>query len=660
MVKNKNKQQDRIEDNKPIIQIEGQTMIEANLIKEDNAEMDNNNALALDPEVKPVIKEKRKYNKKNKHATTNKDIVNNKDKEITESVVNNKEVDNGKIENNNTAETKVEDVNNINKDDTTVIAVDKSTKDNTIDEKHKDSDNSTGEPNNDVKKKNEQNNKVNNIHRHVNKKKKDIKEKVLVYSHENLDSILQSIINDEADNQELTKEITEELAKKNLNINLVVALFSDNTVSLEELKIFERMAITKACHKILGKEELNFERNFDDSDRLAYESYTSMEEIIKELRFEYIQRVDRYNYIGRISNEQIYKYMKSYLMRYNRLSQRAYKIKLMGTKNDPLRTIDVNQDNVDEMTGLIIDNDLEETQIILNIRLADDGENFEPNYKFVPLTIKVPDAEDPKKFKLYENLIPNIGTLIIKPEYNLSSPRFTTCEILDGYHRILSVIDAVEAYKNKNNGQYPDGGLDVRIVCRTLTEAQTFIGQIFKRADTKEEFLKGLKHDSYTDFIDLMVDKSKVLKRQTAISYDDHLIDKKLAYKTILVDSLALTNIPVQSDGKVRSLSQRMAKTIDIMVDLLMSKFDDDISRMKKESSLLDCNAFVGYFSIAHTLENIGDDSKLEEIAEKLYENSQEDEKFKKLQFKNKPNNYNYKDIYNYFANVVLEVYNVG
>jgi hypothetical protein len=493
----------------------------------------------------------------------------------------------------------------------------------------------------------------------------ETRNEVMIYSQDNLNKELQDIINKQFKNKELIRNINMELAKKNLNTNLTAGLFEDGSVTVNKLSQTEKIAIAKATYETLKIEKVNYRNYFDDSDIIDYNGYMNVEKRITEIELNNLERIDEYNYIGRISYEQIYNYIKFVLFRYNKLSQRAYKTKSLGTKDGVTRVIDINQSNVDAMEELILEpkHKLEDTQIIVNIRLPEGDENFEPSYRFTSLAEMFPainkiDMSAKDKEELLKSLS-TIGTLKVKPNYEIDSPTFTVVDMLDGFHRMLAVYQAVETYKEQNNGAILQGGLDIRVVLRTLSEAQEIIRQIFQRADTNTEFLKGFEQGDYANFLNLVQENSAILRNQIAINFNEHLMNKTLTYKTILIDAIKLTDIPVEQKGKIRDISKKIADGIDEIIEYTKVKyFNDNLDEMKSNSHLLDCNMFVGYLAISNAMRVLNNYDMIDVIVDNLY--SIPDSELKKLKLKNSPNTCSYKDVYNYFTNLVMEVINVA
>lgn len=470
---------------------------------------------------------------------------------------------------------------------------------------------------------------------------------IIIYSQENLDKELKRVIDLEFKktiNKDLIKSVNVELASKNMNSNLTSALFLDGTVKINELSKEEKMAITKACYDTLKLERLNFEKYYSNDERIDYRSFNNTEEKIKEIILPLLRKVDNYNYVGTITYEQIYLYIKNYLFRYNKLSQRAFKTKSLGTKDESVRVIDLKQKNVTAMKKLALKGKLESTQVFINVRLPEGDEVFDPDYNF--------ESFD-------EDKLPDIGTLYVRPDYDLDSEKFTVAEILDGFHRMVAIYQAVEQYKTENNGAILQGSLDIRVVMRTLSEAQEIVRQIFERSDTNKEFIKGFRKGDDVDFLKLVEDNSNILKNEIALNFDEYKNSNTLTYKTILLDAIKLTEIPVEKKGLVRNMGQKMGSTIDELIETLKTVyFNDNLDEMKNNSLLLSCNMFVGYFAIANTMRIMNNYNIIDKVVESLYNTPRTE--LEKLKINRSPNSCSYKEIYGFFVNLTMEVSKVA
>lgn len=479
---------------------------------------------------------------------------------------------------------------------------------------------------------------------------------IIIKTTENLVKELQDIINIESarafeqrkENKEFIKQLNLELASKKLNPFLGTALL-DGTKMVEDANEMELIALTKVAYEYLRDDKgnkyktIDFDFWWEAEDKYKYDMFSSnITENLLQIKLDLIQRIDSKNYVGRISFSQIADFMKNNLMRYNIICQRAYKTKSIGTRGLSLRSIDLKKENVNEIEKLILKNKLEETQMILNVRLPEDDEDFDPDIKFVPFN---------------EKELSNIGTLLIRPDYNIDSKTFTTAEILDGYHRIKGICQAVERYRLEHNGKSPEGGLDIRIVCRTLTEGRNFISQIFKRSDTNFDSIKGYEQNEVTDFLDALIKNSEILRENVSVNYEDYTIESKLTYKSVLIDVVKeYMDVPLDSLGKSNKMARGISEKIDeIIFDISVKYFDDDLNKMKNNSNLLDANMFIGYFAIAEELLKYNR-YNLDEITDNLY--SLSDDEFKKLKINNKTTNR--KVVFDFFKKFIIGVMNVA
>jgi hypothetical protein len=100
-----------------------------------------------------------------------------------------------------------------------------------------------------------------------------------------------------------------------------------------------------------------------------------------------------------------------------------------------------------------------------------------------------------------------------------------------------------------------------------------------------------------------------------------------------------------------------MAKSIDSIINILKENyFDDDLEVMRDNSFLLTPNIFVGYLAIAYRVSELNKFYDYDKIADLLYCLTEDDVKDLKLNTKQ----YSYKNIYNYFYDLVGEVIKVA
>jgi hypothetical protein len=450
------------------------------------------------------------------------------------------------------------------------------------------------------------------------------------------ESAIKKIIRTEYKNKELIRHLNKEFSQKGLNEETPSGLF-EQTLQYETLIQEERIAFIKGSYEILQWEALKPQKVFSERQLVDYKVYMNADpnRNLKEMVLDGITEIDELNYTGRVEYSKCDLYISNVIWKYNPKTQRASTSKKLGTKEGYAREIDVNWEHVHEIADLILDNKFEDNQILINVLLTGDNE---PDKHFYPK-------------------IDNYGQLVVTTHYNTESENFTVMHILDGYHRILGAREAARRYREKY-GKEIEGALDIRVVLRTTEQAVDIIEQIFKRSDTRKDYKKAIKNDEYSKFIDMLGDKSTILNGQIETTYDECRIENTLTYKVILKDTIKnCTKIPVEKIGKVSTITTNMAKSIDSIINILKENyFDDDLEVMRDNSFLLTPNIFVGYLAIAYRVSELNKFYDYDKIADLLYCLTEDDVKDLKLNTKQ----YSYKNIYNYFYDLVGEVIKVA
>lgn len=450
------------------------------------------------------------------------------------------------------------------------------------------------------------------------------------------ESAIKKIIQKEYKNKALIRNLNKEFAEKGLNEEIPTGLF-EQTLQYETLTQEERIAFIKGSYEILEWEALKPQSVFTETQLVDYKVFMNADENknLKEMVLDGMTEIDGLNYTGRVDYYKCDLYISNVIWKYNPKTQRASISKKLGTRDGYAREIDVNWDHVHEIADLILKGKFEDNQILINVLLTGDNN---------------PD-------KTFLSKIDNYGRLIIKTHYDIEAENFTVMHILDGYHRILGAREAARRYREKY-GKEITGALDIRVVLRTTEQAIDIIDQIFKRSDTRRDFKKAIENDEYSKFVDMLGDKSAILNGQIETTYDECRIENSLTYKVILKDAVKnCTKIPVEKIGKVATLTTNMANSIDTIINILKENyFDDDLELMRDNSFLLSPNIFVGYLAIAYRISELNKFYNYDKIVELLYCLTEDDVKDLKLNNKQ----YNYKNIYNYFYDLVGEVIKVA
>lgn len=371
-----------------------------------------------------------------------------------------------------------------------------------------------------------------------------------------LNDLLRLILKKEVDNAELQKTANIYYAKKNLSMRTVACLF-DETKDIRELDETEKIALTFAFYEgfktgIINKniinnyEELNPINYFSNAALVRYNSFINEVDTIDSIKLNNYIMIDDFNYRGNITYKQIYDYRKNSLLLYNRATQRASKIVELGNSGEYVYQNSVDEKAVREIKEAILNNTFEESEIILNVRLVQDKE---PNFRPIE---KVNDIFD----------------INITPNYNYDSEKYTVVEILDGYHRILAIEQAV-AEHYKETGKWLENKIGVKLVLADEKRALRIVRQTFKRTATDEQYLKSIEQNDITEFVDKVIENSDILRNNVANTYEESLAFNKLTYKAIMNDVVKYLNIDVNKFSVKNFMSKKFSMSLDLLYNII-------------------------------------------------------------------------------------------
>ena len=400
----------------------------------------------------------------------------------------------------------------------------------------------------------------------INKVKSNIKKDI-----EELNVFLSKIIEKEVDNFKLQKELNKSFGKKGLNQRMVKCLFSGTKV-IADMSDIEKMTFADTCHKSLKDDNLNIVKYYSDMKVVEWSNYINISETIDEIYGEDFRKINSYEYHGDFPYKQVYDYMKNLLWLYYPSTQRSSKYREVN--NTMIREINVNKKAVNEISNLILDGKFESTEIILNCMI---------------LKGKTPQIKFDKMYK-------EIGDIIIKPNYDIDNDNYTICTILDGYHRIIGICKAVEIH-NEKTGEWLEGKISCKLVLADIVRAKRIVELVFKRTDDDKNWLKSLEQNDFTEFVDMVVSNSSVLKNNVADIYEQCNYSNKVTYKVILTDTVKKLNIDVANKSATLFAANDMAKFIDYMIDIIEETKKNDV---EFDKYYLLPNMFIGYLTMAY------------------------------------------------------------
>lgn len=389
-----------------------------------------------------------------------------------------------------------------------------------------------------------------------------------------LNDSLKEVFIKEVNNDTLLDALNKKFTKKNLNNKTIACLF-DETKEVEDLNLIEKIAITETIYALKKDEKFNVDLYYSDNDLMDYEGFVNHEKKIKDIEINNCIRIDDENYRGIISARQVYDYMNGMLIRYNKDTQRATKLKKIGTSDTYTRKISLNKKAVNEIAGLILANEFEESEIILNVRA---------------IKGKTPQL-------IFEEKQGNIGDLLITPNYDRSSKMTTYVEILDGFHRLNGYYNAVKMHYDKT-GEWLDRKLGVKIVVADYERAMRIISQVFKRTDTNKQFLKAIEKNDINKFADKLIEKSKVLNNNVTNDYSECIALGKRTHKMAISGAIEKLDINVTDIAVVTFKTKEMANYIDLLIKLIESR----IEGKEAYNHLLSPNMFILYTRLAYNL----------------------------------------------------------
>ena len=357
---------------------------------------------------------------------------------------------------------------------------------------------------------------------------------------EELQTEIRKIILKDFDNYELKRLLNKRYIEKGFNPKDITLLF-DEKKYIEEFDEMKTICISKALHEYYNNnEKLNPKRYYSVPTLEMYKNYIITSEVVDKIKINNVIQINQEEYIGILTYEDIYKYMNASMFCYTLSAQRQPTYKKMGDKYIAVPTID--DKAVNSIAETVLKEQLESTQIILSYIIDD---THIPKIKFNPF-------------------FENIGELIIEE----------VLSIIDGYHRVAGINLGVIKYLAET-GKYLNGYITVKILISDLAKARANVVQSFKRASTSEEYLRSITQDDKSNFLDKIINISKTLKDNIALTYEEAKALNKLTYRTLLLDIVDKMSIDFSNMSEVIIKSKKISEQFDILYDFLK---DEDLN----------------------------------------------------------------------------------
>lgn len=357
---------------------------------------------------------------------------------------------------------------------------------------------------------------------------------------EELQTEIRKIILKDFDNYELKRLLNNRYIEKGFNPKDITLLF-DEKKYIEEFDEMKTICISKALYEYYNNnEKLNPKRYYSVPTLEMYKNYIITSEVVDKIKINNVIQINQEEYIGILTYEDIYKYMNASMFCYTLSAQRQPTYKKMGDKYVAVPTID--DKAVNSIAETVLKEQLESTQIILSYIIDD---THIPKIKFNPF-------------------FENIGELIIEE----------VLSIIDGYHRVAGINLGVIKYLAET-GKYLNGYITVKILISDLAKARANVVQSFKRASTSEEYLRSITQDDKSNFLDKIINISKTLKDNIALTYEEAKALNKLTYRTLLLDIIDKMSIDFSNMSEVIIKSKKISEQFDILYDFLK---DEDLN----------------------------------------------------------------------------------
>lgn len=460
-------------------------------------------------------------------------------------------------------------------------------------------------------------------------------EKIMSMTH--LEEVLETQIDKNRINMNLRKNITTEFAKKGLNIEIPQMLFEDN-IQVSQLNKYELMAITISMYeglnniRILNPSSYFSTNELDEYKLMVVAPETKIEEVI----FENVIKINDTSYITTTTAKDTVDRVDNKLYGYNKALQRPPVEVKMG--RSIVKKIAVNKENIDDLMNRFLSRDKEGN----------------PVHDYVPLpttiSLAILDEGTPLDVKFIGN--GNVGKLVIRPKFIGENP--TKLFINDGFHRIQALVKAYKKYY-KETGKELDVSLGVIINIAPAYKMKQLVVDSMKVTLPKDIELQNMTPNSNNRFIDMLINKSEVLKNRVADSVNkikgtDYVTGRDLLNAVIPM----CENLELKDDIGMAICSKKCANIIDLIYKRLETVYGSNFKKTYFYGGL----SMTMYMAIANSLINRKDYK--EDIIRILDELEKEEKDnnsiLKNTSTKLSSNKKNVKELFDYFttmANVI-------
>jgi hypothetical protein len=377
-------------------------------------------------------------------------------------------------------------------------------------------------------------------------------------SRDKLEFELREVLNDIRHDKNIINKVNGILSNNNVKIGFLNELLVRDII--EEIDTLLLCILSISLYTVLGQERINPEVYFNppEMDKAKqYQGEEDFEEITFPIVLENVIRVgsSEKDFCTSMPVQLIAQWDKSKILNYNHDTQRSPMQTLV--RGEIIKRPKVNYRSVNQISNLMIRGKYKPDKISLNI-LFDGNDEIEYDDKNNTLTIY----------------------------------KCTQIDILDGFHRDLGLIKALETNPNI------DLSLEVAIKNYTTSEAKEYFAQINTINRVSSQRLKQLRNDRISDQIVTELEKTEEFKLK--ISSEDKVSGRFGELTTFITLSDAIDQVFKPKTRKdLIDLSAHLLDFFGYMFGTFPDEFKNKIIEVREKSWINHPNIFPGYIVLA-------------------------------------------------------------
>jgi len=371
--------------------------------------------------------------------------------------------------------------------------------------------------------------------------------------------------------------IINNLSRRGYELGYISSVLEGNVV-FDSLDLMDLGVFALEIHKITDDNLINPKKYFEDIEleRITGYKIGLEQDVLKyPVVFEDVRRVAHNIWHVIVSAEFIAQLGRSNMLNYEFKTQREPKT--IETKDGIILTPSINPKSVIEITDEILKKTFKPNTLTFNIPFKDSN-----NFKY---------DENTKKWTLIDGKM----------------------DILDGYHRYLSIIAATRIQETGYN-------FELRLTNFDEDEANDFIVQEDKRNPISKEYIKSIDSSSLITQIVTRLNQSNKSELRGKIATDKVSILK--GFSLVRFDTMYKSINKLWSPRTINEanmISNHLRDFYNILVDLYPDEFKFKITESRRSSQINNEKMFVVYNIIAKKLEDDGNwESELKSIIDNI------------------------------------------